>query len=393
MEEEKRMIDAGFDVTGENLIVSYIDTKAGVLETVPELTVSRQQWQAFLKEPGAEDCPVRDLLDELKKRSGSDRIRGLIITMEPLTESHIIEVMSAAEIIGFDRHHLRLISPGESILHYMIHQKKDIWSNAVVVFDYKEDRFMMRKMTITGLRLPKQLKITQRDLTGLIDIRKLETEEEQKKADQDFLEVIREEFRKNVVSGVILMGKLFELTWMKQSLNFMCERRKVFLGNHIYAEGSCYAALRLFGKQDPGDYYFDCEGRTKINIDLAIVHHGRSAVLSLSKAGAYWYKASVRIQVLLGREKELKFILTDPVKKKTWVVFLEMDDLPKRPEKTSRVDVQVMCYGDSSYEFIAQDMGFGEFFESSGLVVSKKVILSDGGLEEKDDGRFFKQTV
>ncbi|MBE5922303.1 MAG: hypothetical protein E7269_06080 [Lachnospiraceae bacterium] len=385
METKKRIMEVGFDVTGDWVNASYIILEEGILENFPGQQVSKEQWKRFLSAPKKEDGPIRDLLYQMQEQSGCDEIHGLLITMEGLTEEHIIEVMAAAETIGFDKHHLRIISPGESILHYIIHQKKEIWSSAVIVFDFKGEQFMMRKMTTSGLRLPKQLKITEKDLSGTFTEEQLATEEGRMEADQAFLTCIQEEFRRTAVSGVILVGKVFELQWMKQSLNFLCERRRVFLGNNIYAEGSCYAAMRLYQKQDPGDFYFDCEGRTKINIDLAIVHHKKQALICLSKAGTYWYKASVQIQVLLGRDKELKFVLTDPVSKETKTLFIELEGLPKRPEKTTRVDIRVMCYGDRSYEFIATDLGFGDFFESSGVCVKKKVMLTRRGMEEGEE--------
>lgn len=373
-EEGKKFIEIGLDVTGTEWVrACYL--RDGLIENVPEQMLSRKEWDRFLGDPGQAGEPVRAFLQQILDLGGADDVHGLLVTMENLTEENIIAVMAAAAAIGYDRHRLRIISPGESMLHYIIHQRREIWSNAVVVFDYRDDRFVLRKMTISGLRLPKQLKVTERDLTGLLTRGQLATEEGRQKADEDFYGLAQEEFRRTIVSGVILVGDIFELAWMKKSLNYLCERRRVFLGGNMYAEGSCYAALRLFLKQDPGDYYFDCEGRTKLNIDLAIVHNKKSAVVSLSRAGAYWYKASAEVQVLLGREKELKFILTDPVRKNTQTLFLELDDLPHRPDRTTRVNVQVICYGDSAYEFQATDMGFGDFFESSGLTVSRKVTL------------------
>ncbi|MCD8118359.1 MAG: DUF5716 family protein [Lachnospiraceae bacterium] len=384
--ETKKFIEIGLDVTGTEWVrACYL--RDGIIENVPEQLLSRREWDQFLENPGDAGAPVQAFLRQILDASGADDVHGLLVTMENLVEENIIAVMAAAGAIGYDRHRLRIISPGESMLHYMIHQRKEIWSNAVVVFDHRDDRFVMRKMTISGLRLPKQLKVTERDLTGLLIRGQLATEQGRRKADEDFYALVQEEFRRTIVSGVILVGEIFELAWMKKSLNFLCERRRVFLGGNMYAEGSCYAALRLFLKQDPGDYYFDCEGRTKLNIDLAIVHNKKNAVVSLSKAGTYWYKASAEVQILLGREKELKFILTDPVRKNTQTLFLELNDLPRRPEKTTRVNVRVICYGDSAYEFTASDMGFGDFFEPSGLTVRRKVILTAEGITEGETGR------
>ncbi len=54
---------------------------------------------------------------------------------------------------------------------------------------------------------------------------------------RNFLGILKDCFRGHIVSSVYLTGDGFDGDWMKQSVAFLCQGRRAFVGKNLYSRG------------------------------------------------------------------------------------------------------------------------------------------------------------
>ena len=89
---------------------------------------------------------------------------------------------------------------------------------------------------------------------------------------------------------------------------------------------------------------------------------------TLIEAGENWYHNVHSCDVLLDDTNTVDLWLQYPFGREAKIENLELADLPERPNKTTRISVTSRALSDRKAEIIIYDLGFGEFFPSSGKV-------------------------
>lgn len=377
-------IEAGIDVCSESVQMSYLNLEKKLIGDLSSDTfsLSREAWQAFVDNPENVHAasPIFQMLDALKKEAEAAEISRIVLTVPKLDRPLVKKLEKIAQVLGFSKDQIRLISRSESMIHYILHQKRDLWLHQVQVYDFDCSGLYVRKLTIEGIRLPKVVRVEEKQIADASWYKLAFSDPEE--LDRLFGKAIQEEMRRSAISSVYLIGDVFSKDWLKKSLHILCDRKKVFVGQNLYAQGSCYSAMRHFGRDHFHDYRFDCEGRTKIDIGILVQNRGRKMYYSLSEAGTYWHKASGQVTCLLDQTETVDFELTDPYSKYSRILVIDMSMLPKRPNKTTRVQIDVECLSDNEYMISVTDIGFGDFFEGSFIKQSRLIRYSANGFEE-----------
>jgi hypothetical protein len=182
--------------------------------------------------------------------------------------------------------------------------------------------------------------------------------------DEAFLHVLEEYFRGRIVSAIYLIGDGFAGDWMKRSVSFMCQGRRAFIGKNLYSKGACYAALIKAGEQ-PWPYVYLGENVMKVNVSLKVQNRGRMDFYTLIGAGENWYESEGECEVILDGSPEIQFWLQPPHSKEARIEKLALADLPKRPDRTTRLLIQAKPLSDKRVRIRIRDEGFGEYFKSS----------------------------
>ena len=132
-----------------------------------------------------------------------------------------------------------------------------------------------------------------------------------KDLDQRFLETMKAVIGDRNISCVYLIGEGFLGEWYQESLRFLCQERRVFLGNNLYSKGACYAARQ---RMTPGsvseDYVFLGKDMLKANISLYVEKRGQDSCHPLLDAGTNWYDAKAEIDFLLEEENRFSLRIT-----------------------------------------------------------------------------------
>lgn len=195
-----------------------------------------------------------------------------------------------------------------------------------------------------------------------------------------FDQIIDQNFKGDRISSVYLIGSGFEGDWMKLSLNRLCRGRRVFIGKNLYTKGACYCG-RVRMSDEAWPFAYLSSNDLKVNVGLQVLNHGKKEFRTLLAAGENRYEAKGTCEVILDKQAELELWIQEPRQKKAYLHVIELSDLPRRPPRTSRLRVQAKSRGDEEIEVKVFDLGFGDFYPSSGQVWTYQIALDKEGGE------------
>ena len=275
------------------------------------------------------------------------------------------------------RENIRVIGHSESFIYYNIFQKKELWINDVLVFDFTKTRFTMRKLNLVRARIPQPIIIEENDYSGEIGYGLLETREGRLKADRRFAEIVKEGCSRHIVSTIYLTGCGFYETWMEESVNVLCNKHRVFQGYNLFVKGAGYASMDMFRMGEAGNYQFVCSGRTLVNIEINVIRDGRELPVMLSGAGTNWYEAGARIECIPDNTRKLVFYISSSINKAKRELIFDLGEFPERPNKNTRLEIALSYKNDRQCMFVITDKGFGDFFPASGKTLKQVLNIED----------------
>lgn len=308
-----------------------------------------------------------------KKQSEERRVKNVLISLEDVTPQVVDVLTKALVMLGFSEDEIKIISHSESFVYYVLNQNRDIWINQVYYLNFTENYFLCRKLKVVKGRGPSVVYVDVDNLSNrlkLRDIRKNMTY-----ADEVLFEYLDEKFKKDVVSGVFLSGEGFYEDGWNKSLKLMCMNRRVFKGNNLIAIGAAYGAKEFFHIPVLENYLIACKGRTGVKVTLAVKHKERDQSVTLSNVGDYWSQAGATVECIMEFPSKILFEITDLLNGTKRPFEIDLTGFPKRPEKTTRIEIDFKYLNEESFEITVRDLGFGEFFKSSGMEVKKTFHL------------------
>lgn len=290
----------------------------------------------------------------------------IFITVEEL-DTRTVDVLREATA-GWEMNdcRIRFISHAESFFYYTMNQPEELRMRRVELLDY-DGEAVRSSMLSTNTHMKPHV--------TMIDSRKFELSA---KDDLQLLEICRELMDSESVSSVYLSGEGFEGDWEKETIRYLCQKRRVFQGRNLYTKGACYAALDLAdGSVLAGsDIYLDRD-KLKSNIGINLISRGAEKYCPVTDAGVNWFDVSARLDVMLGKEKEIRITITPITGSDVRCVVIRADALPDRPERACRVKLEFSMLSADVLRCSMTDLGFGEIFPATGNIMEEKINISD----------------
>lgn len=318
-----------------------------------------------------------ELLKMAERVGKLDRPGCITVTTRKADKIFMESVYKALEMLGFAENCISVISHTESFIYYTLGQKKELWVNDVALFDFNGEHFSFRKLSIARNKVPNIVTVKEIDYSEEIDMSYLDNDKDKRSADEKFLSIINKEFYKQIISSVFLTGIGFYSDFAENSLVELCSKRRVFKGYNLYVKGACVAAIDKKQPQLSREYIFQCEGRTKVTVGLMIKHNGRNTAVALSKAGTNWYEAGAKAECILDETKSIQLVLSSPYDGCTKNVKVDLASFPDRPSRTTRVGVSLAYINESKCEIVVEDLGFGDFFRATGMIVKETFVIDE----------------
>lgn len=300
-------------------------------------------------------------------------IKNILITVNDVTPAIIEGITQTFVSLGYAEEDIKIMSHSESFVYYVLNQNKDIWINNVYFLNFDRHGFTGRRLKVVKGRQPHVADVSVENLDKMISMEMLE--ENPDKADKILADYMEEKMKKHVVSGVYLSGEGFYTEGWEKTLAVTCRNRRVFKGNNLIVKGAAYGAKEFFYTPSLSQYLISCKGRTRVKITMSVKHKDRDNSITLSNIGDYWYQARSKAECIMENPTEAVFEIHDIMNHRNETFKIDLTEFPKRPPKTTRIEVIFKYVAENKFEIEIKDLGFGEFFKSSGMSVKKQITI------------------
>lgn len=292
-----------------------------------------------------------------------EKVTALMFTCETLSQ-RMIEVLNVVSSgLGLKKTQIFYQNYTESFYSYMIYQPRELWNFKTLLFDYRTKALKYMCMECNKKTTP---------IVVYIDREQLEFDG----SDGQMLEIAKVLVGSERISSVYLIGEKFAEGWMKQSLKFLCDGRRVFQGNNLYSKGACFCLMeRLQGSEIGGEYVFLGNDKLKANIGMRVKKRGEDAYYALLDAGVNWYELEYGCELYLQDEDMLEFVATPLIGKESKVLQMPLEGLGLKAGESTRIRLQLCLTGENKLCAKVEDLGFGEFRQPSETVWEKEMEL------------------
>jgi len=306
-----------------------------------------------------------------------EKVSAIVITVDRPDAETIAIFRKAIDILRIKSDRVYFQSHSESAFYYMINQQRELWNHNVIICHLKNDCLYIRTMkknvhTNPVVVLMEENKFGHIKNTDLIDAPPAIL----KQKDTELWSVMNGFCEGNYISSIYLLGDGFEGDWWKESLNYMSKNRRVFRGNNLFSKGAAYGAREILSPTDIGsNHVFLGRDKVKANVGMRVIRDGEEVYMALLDAGKNWYDTKFECELILDHEEVLTFVVTPLNGKNVRTAQMYLTGIPMRTGKALRIHLTLKMMSERKLLVTAEDMGFGEFFESSGLVWNTEIVM------------------
>ena len=305
-----------------------------------------------------------------RNKYNEKNIDSMVITVQEMEPRLNDILIRAAVSCGVARDNIHVYCHAESFSYYIMAQSSEIWSNQVSLFDLRGTGLYYYELKVIRGRKPLVVQTVREKLEEGFSLDVLESASGGKLADSILTACADRVLAGKLVSAVVLTGKGFSTTdWAGSFLSTLCNRRRGFQSNQIFADGAAYAAADLLRQNSSFPYLFVCEGRLASTVSLFAVYGGRRENVVLAQAGTNWSEAGSGADFFIDDLKNIELTVSAAVTGRTAKIFIPLDELPKRPNKTTRIEFIVSFSSEHLMTVRIIDRGFGDLFPATDKVI------------------------
>jgi hypothetical protein len=311
----------------------------------------------------------------LKTYYPSNNIQKIVITVKKLDKKLISGIYTALMSLGIEKDRAFIQSHNQSYEYYALSQPKELWMNDVGLFDFDEEGLFYSQISIARNTPQNIVSTTNKDFTEILSYAML-LEESEERISSVFLNIAKSVLHKQIISTIYVTGKGFEGDWSNDALIELCKGKRIFKGNNLYTRGACFAARELADNPKLNEFIFLGDEMVKYSLALQGYFNAKSSEIMLMKGTSNWYDVDEKLYVILDEEDCITVTLRDAWNRDKRIETLKLDGIPKRPNKTTRIEIRLKCLNSTTVILTAKDQGFGEFYPSSHRIWEKEIKIS-----------------
>lgn len=349
-------------------------------ELVEDLLEAAQNGNS-IKVYGREFLPV-NLLEKFFRKTlalltayyPNGRIEKLVVAIEEQNVALITKIYAAMETIGLHRDRLSVISRMQSYFYYALSQKKELWMNDVGLFDYGEDGLKYYQLSLNRMEEPMIGSVSYKDFSNTMYYSMLENPQELDQLPILFSNIAQTALHRQIVSTLYMTGRGFSGNWANDIFRSLCVGRRVFKGMNIYCAGACFAARELVGEVNI-PFLFLGNGVLHHEISIAATAYGRNVEITMAEPAKPWYEQKAEVELISDGAEEIEICVRDILKKEEIIRSIPLAGMPQRPERMTRLLIELHFLDEHHFAITVHDKGFGEFYRSSNRVWEKIMEL------------------
>ena len=187
--------------------------------------------------------------------------------------------------------------------------------------------------------------------------------------------IVNDAMYKQIISAIYFTGKGFIDGLPKPVVRNISKGRRIFIGQNLYCKGACYYAQKLVGTSVLNDFVFLLDDTISYTVSLILYDKGEYKTITIGKLGESIYESTTTVEVILDEEESIKYQVMDKNGNRIQEDMIILDNLPKRPNKTTRVELTVKYISNSRFKIHIKDKGFGDLYKTTNKSWEKEVVI------------------
>lgn len=278
----------------------------------------------------------------------------LVITTRILDVPMIRLLQECVKTMQLSEASVHFMDHKESFFFYGSNQPSEFSSHDMGLFEYRGRQMQFWCLEHGRASRPQ-----------LLSVREERYGFEAEQADEVFSRIIPQAFGKQIITTVYLVGDGFENGWMKQSLQLLCQGRRVFLGKNLFSKGACFAAMHM-DDTAPRRFVYIGENEMKCNVSLKVYERGNLSFYTLVTAGVPWFEAEGSCEVVIDGTPTIDFWIQQPNSREARIETVALSALPERENRTTRMIIDAVPKSDHEVRVTLTDIGLGELVPGTG---------------------------
>ncbi|MBQ1377954.1 MAG: hypothetical protein IIY77_08275 [Lachnospiraceae bacterium] len=310
---------------------------------------------------------IRETMKKVFVRKRTNKVRQIVFTLQYL-EGRVLDMITrCVRSLGIEKKKIHIISHTEAYLRYVLAQKKELWSNMAVLFDLSQEGLNYYEMEILRGQKPNIARAERTFLEEGFSPDILDSRAGQRMADNIMTNCVERMLSKKLVSAAYLSGLGMGSceSWGKGFLKVLCQRRRVFYIDNLFAKGAALAAGDRESGTPSHPYSLMCEGRIDVDISVEMVQGVSRKTLTLAAAGTNWYEIRSAFDFIPDDEKSLRLTIKKVLDRQEMELEVPFTGFSFPGNKLKRIGAQLSFTSENSFDITLRDKGFGEFFPSS----------------------------
>ena len=311
-------------------------------------------------------------IDSFLYRYEAAEIKKLVISVpeyDPLLFRLLSNLYKDMQV---DKDRIEITSHLDSGLYYIFNQPQELWNNSVALYDYSADGLNYYRIDMSRSKKPETVTVVHEDYSSQISLSRYGNDTYQ--MDLDFAKIAEEELKKAYISSVFLTGVGFSNKWMKKSTNVLCQGRRVFVGQNIYTKGACYRAVGGEYREFYDNFFVETKENVLFDVGIAL-DDTEDSFVAISSGGKQWYNTYGKICVILDDTDKVTLIYRNHHTQEEKRETVRIHGLPKRPNKTTKLSLEVEFEDPHSGVVIIKDLGFGKLFPTTNKIYRKEFSI------------------
>lgn len=322
-------------------------------------------------------CFLKKTLELVQHYYQESEIKGLFVAV-PGTEAALMEtVYRAVPELGLSEEQVRIMSHGESLGHYIEYRGKGSNYGITAAFDLTKMGLDYYEAVFRRGSRALQMLVRNEALEEHFSLDILKQKTGARMADSILSSCAERLFHAKNISEVYLTGEGLAhcQEWSENFLDYICKGRRVRYHHNLFAQGALYWGMCAAGVIPKGKYQILSDGLIPSEISMEILQRNQKKRLILCAGGCDWYEAGTTFELIPEKPDAIEMQICRLFDEKKKLCRIPLEGIPARPEKTTRLEIQVYFTSPEEMQVRITDLGFGEFFPPSGVVIEQKVYI------------------
>lgn len=309
-------------------------------------------------------------VEDFLSRNEEYVLRGITVTLEEYHPIVYKVLQRFRKEMKLEKEQFAVISHETAFFQFVMNQDEKLHTNSVAMFDYGHEGMEYYRIDRKNQRNTRIYNLCYQSMRDELPYTKLF--EDVEALDKTFAEIARKKMKETYVSAVYLTGPGFNDTWIQETTKILCDGRRVFMGQNIFTKGACYHA-KIGAFENGNDIILCTQGSIPFDIGVSIGDmDGRNYFYPIAIGGREWYNMRGKVTLFLDGTKRINMVYRDKVTKDMQKEIIEINGLPNRPPKTTKISLEVEMLNETNGAIVIRDEGFGSIYPTTNKIYRKE---------------------